>query len=110
MRAAAHDAGELAGWRVAVHGSGLGGCPEPRQPLGDAGCRVGGDQDAVHRADRGPYDEVGRDAVLEERLQHAHLDRAEHAPAAEYESDGLGSDRLGGHSIIVPRGVRAAPD
>ena len=47
--------------------------------------RVGGDEDAVDGADRGAQDEVGPDAGVGQRGQHAHLVRAEHPAAAEDE-------------------------
>ena len=74
-----------AGDRVAVHLAGLRRGPEPDQPVGHRLGRVGGDQRAVDRADRGAEHQVGPDAGPEQGAQHAHLDRAEHSPAAEHE-------------------------
>ena len=46
---------------------------------------LAGDQRAVERADAGAEHQVGDDAALEQRAQHADLDRAEDAAAAEHE-------------------------
>ena len=83
-------------------------CPQLGEPLDDGERRVAGDQRAVEGADAGAEDEVGGDAALEERPQHADLDRAEDAAAAEHER--------GGHRVDRPqcrtrraRGARRAP-
>ena len=72
---------------VAVHLPAVlaGAAPQLGEPLDHGERRVPGDQGAVERADAGAEDEVGGDAALEERAQHADLDRAEGAPAAEDE-------------------------
>jgi hypothetical protein len=58
--------------------------PQPDQPVRRAR-RVGRDQRAVDRADRGAHHQVGLDARLGKRPQHADLVRAEQPSAAEYE-------------------------
>ena len=58
------------------------------QGVDDGGRRIGGDERAVDRADGGAGDDIGADAGLEERLDHADLDRAANAAAAEHERDG----------------------
>nr|WP_257908913.1 hypothetical protein [Janibacter limosus] len=58
---------------------------EPRDPV-DA--RVRRDEGPVDRADARPDDEVGGDALGEQRLQHAHPGRSEDAAAAEDEGGG----------------------
>jgi hypothetical protein len=55
--------------------------PEPDRRAG----RVRRHQRAVDGADRRTHDEVGPDAGLRQRLQHADLVRAEQPPAAEHE-------------------------
>jgi hypothetical protein len=56
--------------------------------------------DAVEGADGAAHDEVGRDAPLGQRPQHADLDRAEVATTAEDESDRSGTSA---HPIEEPR-------
>ena len=73
--------------RLAVDGVRLGRRPRVQQRVDDGGRRVGGDEGAVDRADRGAGDDVGADAGLEQRLDHADLDRAADAAAAEHERD-----------------------
>ena len=60
------------------------GAPHRLQPLGRA-LRVGGHEDAVDGADRGAEHQVGADAGVGQRGQHADLVRAEHSAAAEHE-------------------------
>ena len=77
---------------VAVHlGAGRGAAPQLDQLGDDRGVRVAGDHGAVERADAGAEHQVGDDVALEERPQHADLDRAEDAAAAEHEGGGHGA-------------------
>jgi len=61
--------------------------PHPAQPGGRAG-RVGGHERAVEGADRGTDHQVGPDAGLGQRAEHADLMSAEQPPAAQYERRG----------------------
>ena len=56
--------------------------PQLGQPVDDAEVRVARHHRAVERTDAGAEHQVGGDAALEERPQHADLDRAEDAAAA----------------------------
>ena len=64
--------------------------PQLGEPVDDGQGRVAGDHRAVEGADGRAEHQVGRDALLEQRLQHAHLGRAQHPTAAEHERGGHG--------------------
>ena len=72
------------------------------QPVGDLRRRAGGEHRAVDRADAGADDEVGADARVEQRAQHADLHGAEHSPAAEHDG---GADAFRGHRPMLARAV-----
>ncbi len=59
--------------------------PELDQPVDDRRVRLSGDQRAVERTDAGAEHEVRGEVALEECLEHADLDGAEHATATEDE-------------------------
>ena len=81
--------GDLAERAVAVHlAVAHRALPQADQPVDHAGAGVGGHQGAVQRADRGAQDQVRADAGLEERPEHADLDRAEQAATAQDEGRG----------------------
>ena len=72
--------------------------------------RVGGEEGAVERADRRADDEVGHDAGLEQRPQHADLAGAEHPAAAEDEGGRRPAAGDARHALTLPPAVfRPAP-
>ena len=84
-------------------GEDLGGvrrAPQALQTVGDLSRRAGGEHRAVDRADAGADDEIGADARVEKRAQHADLHRAEHSPAAEHDG---GADAFRGHRPMLAR-------
>ena len=92
---------------VAEHlAAGGDGLPQVGEPLDDGRRRVASHHRAVEGADGGAQHQVGRDAALEQGLQHAHLDRAQHPAAAEHERGGHRLRRqlgvLGPHPLHDP--------
>ena len=85
--AGAHGPADGAQRAVAVHlaPAAGGALPERGELLDDAEVGLAGDQGAVEGADAGAEHQVRDDAALEQRAQHADLDGAEHAAAAEHE-------------------------
>ncbi len=65
--------------------------PELGEPLDHRDVGPAGDHRAVEGADAGAEHQVGDDAALEERAQHADLDGAEDAAATEDERGGQAS-------------------
>ena len=98
--ARAHGAGDLAPGAVAVDLVALAHrAPQVEQPVDDRRGRVAGDHQPVQRAHRGAQDEVGPDAALEQRAEHADLDGPEQPATAEDEGGAL--------ELIAQRGRRA---
>ena len=62
-----------------------GGRPQPDQPFDDREARIPGDHRPVERTDAGAEHQVWSDVAFEQGLQHAHLDRSEHAATAQHE-------------------------
>ena len=101
---AADGAQRLGAEQVATAGR-RGAPPEVEQPVDDGGLGVLGDQRAVHRADAGAEHQVGPHAALEQRPEHADLDRPEHTAPAEDERGGHGRQTAG--EVSVRSGVSA---
>jgi hypothetical protein len=98
--AAAGEAAQLARVGVAVDLLRRRRGPHLRQPLDRRLGGVGRDGRAVDRADRGADDQVGLDAVLQQRAEHADLGGAQHPAATEHECRG---SRRGRRHAAHPR-------
>ena len=85
--------------------------PHPAQP-GCGARRIGGHERAVEGADRGPYHQVGPDARLGERPEHADLVGTQQPSAAEHErrrhDSSVASLSRGGWSGRATRTARTA--
>jgi hypothetical protein len=109
--------GEQVGLRV-LQGAGLGEqasgedllggdtSPRVRQTVGGAR-GIEGDDSPVEAADGGASDEIGRDVVFGERLEHADLHGAEAGAATENEPEGPGEfGERHGASCVLGHGLQ----
>jgi hypothetical protein len=94
------QSGESAG------GEDLGGvrrAPQCFQTIGDLRRRAGREDRAVDRPHAGADHEIGADARVEERAEHADLHGTEHSPAAE---DHRRADAFRSHRLMLARASR----
>jgi hypothetical protein len=87
VRTAAHEIGRSREDRAAEDSLVVDVQPDLAKTVHHLQCRLGCDRGPVECTDGGADDEVGTDAVLEERAQHADLVRAVRSAAAEDERD-----------------------